>query len=364
MSRDALVQAAIDHWAPRFLANGVYYVDFQRTTERTERWEQWCAEWSRTGEDHAQLGDDAQQLGAARTASDSWRDAAICYHFGKFLFVQAPAEMRRAHMRAVELFQRAAPGFDPPAERLAVPYEGKQLWGYLRRPRSAAGSERPPVAVIIPGLDSTKEELHYYEGPFLERGFATFSFDGPGQGEAEYELPIEPAYEKAVDAVCAVLQGRSDLDASWVAVAGVSFGGYYAARAAARSEGIRAAVAICTFFDLAGCFDRLTPLSQRAFAHRSGAGTLEAARERARALSLEGVAEHTRVPLLVIHGRLDRLIAPEEGERLHAAAGALSTLWMFEDGNHVCANIPYKWRPQLADWLKRRHHDDLEKGGR
>jgi hypothetical protein len=27
---------------------------------------------------------------------------------------------------------------------------------------------------------------------------------------------------------------------------------------------------------------------------------------------------------------------------------------MFEDGNHVCNNIPYKYRPQQADWM--RHH--------
>jgi 2,6-dihydroxypseudooxynicotine hydrolase len=264
--------------------------------------------------------------------------------------------MRAAHVTAVELFSRAAPRLDPPAERVAVPYAGTQLWGYLRRPQG-----RAPVVIIIPGLDSTKEELHYYEGPFLERGFATFSFDGPGQGEAEYELPIEPAYEKVVDAVCTALAGRDDLDPSWRAVVGVSFGGYYAARAAALCPAVNAAVAVCTFFDLADCFDALTPLSQRAFAHRSGADSLEAAKKRAEDLTLEGVAERTRVPLLVVHGRLDRLIAPEQGERLHAAVGERSTLWMFEDGNHVCANIPFKWRPQVADWLRQRY---LEQDGR
>jgi hypothetical protein len=25
---------------------------------------------------------------------------------------------------------------------------------------------------------------------------------------------------------------------------------------------------------------------------------------------------------------------------------------MFEDGNHVCNNIPYKHRPQQADWMR------------
>jgi 2,6-dihydroxypseudooxynicotine hydrolase len=25
---------------------------------------------------------------------------------------------------------------------------------------------------------------------------------------------------------------------------------------------------------------------------------------------------------------------------------------MFEDGNHVCNNIPYKYRPLVADWMR------------
>ena len=42
--------------------------------------------------------------------------------------------------------------------------------------------------IMIPGLDSAKEELRSTEELFLERGIATFSVDGPGQGEAEYDL--------------------------------------------------------------------------------------------------------------------------------------------------------------------------------
>jgi 2,6-dihydroxypseudooxynicotine hydrolase len=35
-----------------------------------------------------------------------------------------------------------------------------------------------------------------------------------------------------------------------------------------------------------------------------------------------------------------------------AEAGGEAELWMFEDGNHVCNNIPYKHRPQQADWMR------------
>ena len=29
-------------------------------------------------------------------------------------------------------------------------------------------------------------------------------------------------------------------------------------------------------------------------------------------------------------------------------------LWMFDEGNHVCMNLTYRWRPQAADWLAQR----------
>ena len=41
--------------------------------------------------------------------------------------------------------------------------------------------------IMVCGLDSAKEETAAYEEPFLARGIATLVFDGPGQGEAEYE---------------------------------------------------------------------------------------------------------------------------------------------------------------------------------
>jgi hypothetical protein len=30
---------------------------------------------------------------------------------------------------------------------------------------------------------------------------------------------------------------------------------------------------------------------------------------------------------------------------------------MYPDGNHVCNNIPYKYRPLVADWMRERLAD-------
>ncbi len=56
-------------------------------------------------------------------------------------------------------------------------------------------------------------------------------------------------------------------------------------------------------------------------------------------------------PLLVIHGGRDRLFPPAQAERIAREAPA-ATLVIYPDGNHVCNNIAYKYRPLMADWLK------------
>ena len=44
--------------------------------------------------------------------------------------------------------------------------------------------------IMIPGLDSVKEELQATAEYLLSRGLAVIAIDGPGQGESEYELPM------------------------------------------------------------------------------------------------------------------------------------------------------------------------------
>ena len=74
-----------------------------------------------------------------------------------------------------------------------MPYEGITMAANLRRP---AGAARPPLVVLLPGLDSTKEEFFAWGNVFLTRGMATLSLDGPGQGETGLSSNIEPAYEE------------------------------------------------------------------------------------------------------------------------------------------------------------------------
>jgi len=345
---DKRVAAAAAHWAARFVANGTSYPDFQATMARIARWDGWCREWGRTGQHYEQLAETAEAAGRLVTAGEAWRRAALCWHWGKFVFTDHPQEQRAAHERTVACFRRGAGTLSPPAEPVRVPYAGTTLAAYLRVPKG-----RPPVVIMIPGLDSVKEELQATAEHLLSRGLAVIAIDGPGQGETEYELPIEPAYERVTTAVADYLKGRDDIDPDRIGVFGVSLGGYYAARSAAYEPRVRAAV------DLAGPYrfdldwDLLPAQTRTTFQHRSGAASPAGARERAAALTLEDAAARITRPLLVAHGGRDRLIPPYHAERL-AREAPNAELLMMPDGSHGLTNHAFESRATMADWLAAR----------
>jgi hypothetical protein len=53
---------------------------------------------------------------------------------------------------------------------------------------------------------------------------------------------------------------------------------------------------------------------------------------------------------LTVFGAGDRLISPAEGRRLADAGSGPCYYVVYEEGNHVCFNISYKFRPLTADW--------------
>jgi 2,6-dihydroxypseudooxynicotine hydrolase len=345
---DERVHAAIANWGPRFVANGVDMNDFRSVTAHVETWEQWLPAWVANAETHAAHAEAAERAGRSRTAGEAWNRAALSYHFAKFVWIVDLDRHREATLMSVQALRNAHRHLDPSAERLEIPYDAATMAANLRRPRSET---RPALVILLPGLDSTKEEFLSWENVFLRRGLATLSLDGPGQGETGLSTPIEPAYEKAVTAAIDHIQGRSDLDLEHIGVAGVSLGGYYAPRAAAYEPRIRAAVGVSGPYDFGTCWDGLPRPTRETFTHQVGAVDEQQARARAADLNLEQVMPLLDRPYLAIAGDRDRLI-PWQQTRRQADEAPAGDFVLLEDGTHVCNNAPYLYRPLAADWLK------------
>jgi dienelactone hydrolase len=336
------------NWLSRFTVNGVAASDFNDVLGSIDHWDQWCGAWSARAKVHEDLGREALEQKQHVSAADHLQRAAVTYHFAKYLFVQDMEQMRAAHMKAVECLDLALPHLSPKGERVLIPYEGKHLAGTLRLPPNVA---RPPLVLMTMGLDSTKEELVTFQANFLDRGMAILAFDGPGQGEAEYDFPIRYDYENVVGPVIDWVSKRGDVDADRIGIWGISLGGYYAPRTVAFEKRIKAAVANCGPYNWGKLWDNLPELTRAAYVRRSHSATEAEAREKAFTLSLEGVAEKIECPLFVIAAGLDRLCPPEDAQRLAAEARGPVELLVVDDGNHVAHNRFYKYRGKSADWM-------------
>src|ERR1017187_7444779 len=315
---------AISHWAPRFTMNGVTAGDFERITSGLERWADWCSAWSAVGAEHEKLGRDALAAGRDLSAGAHLSQASVYYHFAKFLFVDDLDQMRTAHMAAVRCLNDALPYLDPPGRRVEIPFEGSHLVGVLRLP---VGTGPQPVMIMIPGLDSAKEELRSTEELFLQRGIAPFSVDGPGQGEAEYDLAIRGDWEVPGAAILDAAGELPGIDANRIGIWGDCLGEIW---------------------------DQLPELTQAAFTVRSKSASDAEARLRAGELTMAGRAGQITAPLLIVAGQRDRIFPWQDAQRLQSEAGGEAELLLLADGNHGCANVPYRHRNYSADWMASR----------
>jgi len=343
------VHVAAHHWRPRFVANGIDVNDFDETVARTTEWRDWGPNWRAVGEVHEALGRDAEAHRRTISATEAYQRASWCFHLGKFLWFEDPAIHAELRDRSVAVYRKALPQLNPRGQRLEIPFEGHIIPGHLRRPHEV---RRPPLVLIVPGLDSSKEEMFAIEEEFLRRGLATLSIDGPGQSENSVHFAIRPNWESVITPLIDDLEKRPlGVDLGRIGLMGISMGAIYGPRAAAYEKRLKAVVGLAGPYNLGDCWDALNPLTRGGYIFYTKSKDEAEAKQKAYTLNLEGVLDKVTQPLLVIHGARDRLFPPAQAERI-AREAPNATLVMYPDGNHVCNNISYKYRPLMADWLK------------
>src|SRR5580704_2297533 len=168
MASDPQVDLIFSHFIPRYEATGVDPNDLRKLMRSITRWEDWCRGWSEEAARHEKLAEEAAARGRALTVAEAYVRASIYYHYGKHLFAAQAAEFRKAHNAMLRCYAAGATKLLNPVERVEFPFRGVAMPGWLRKPRHVESShvERPPVAVILPGLDACKEELHAWAEAF------------------------------------------------------------------------------------------------------------------------------------------------------------------------------------------------------
>lgn len=197
-----------------------------------------------------------------------------------------------------------------------------------------------PAALLLHGYSSRKERMAETVGAVLQRaGIATLAIDLPLHGERGRGLdtqavrnPLQLAehWRKAVAecvAALAWLGQQQDVDDARLAIVGYSMGAFLACEVAARERAVRAVVLAA-----GGDLPKETPFAMLV---RAVADPVRAARRFAGR------------PLLMVNGRHDTTVRPDQAERLYAAAGDPKELRWYDAGHY----LPPRVVAEAADWL-------------
>lgn len=212
--------------------------------------------------------------------------------------------------------------------------------------------ESPPpwrAMLIVHGARSRKENHGDFGRACAASGWAALAYDQRGHGESQDAMSPEALAD--VGRMARFLAAVDGVDDARVCVRGSSMGGFMAIQAAATSDGIAGAIAICP----AGAQHLTRGLESRELEMRidpAGASALAAwlaEHDLRQAVELMGSK-----PLLLIHARGDDQIPADWSEELYARAAEPRKLILLPGGHHRSAQHDAELHGLALRWMERR----------
>jgi len=336
-----------DTYTHRFLAEGIHYRDMMDIRGQIASMDQWCPVWSAWAAEAEARADRALAGGRTATAAAELTRSSTYYFFAQYLLWDDAESKSTAYGNCARVFRRAAEVLDPPQTPVDIPYGDITMPGYLTLPK---GVQKPPLVVLLGGLDTTKEEQLIINNLCTERGLATLTFDGPGQGETYARAKLTPDFGDALTAVLDFAEKLAEIDGQHLGIIGRSLGGFYAPRAAALDGRVKAAVAWSAMYHLRN-YASMPDLTKAGFLYVTGTKTLEEARPYFESVNLDGIAERIACPLMIVHGGLDRITPTENAHMMRDAAKGPTELLFWEDSIHCAHDRSHLCRPAMADFM-------------
>jgi pimeloyl-ACP methyl ester carboxylesterase len=251
-----------------------------------------------------------------------------------------------------------------------VPYRSTSLPALLVPAKSLRNNGNAPCMVHFDGLDVTKEIIYLLGMPqaLARRGVSTLVVDNPGVGESlrlkglhnfpEAEIPAGAAYD--------YLASLPNTDSSRIGIMALSLGGYHAPRSAAFDSRFACCVAWGAQYDWGATQrkrweDKNSSLPVPHYWDHVGwvfgAKTIEDIINVSEKISLRGILDRVKCPILVTHGENDRQIPLDLAKRLVAECVNSPKAELFvhtiaDGGAEHCSidNIPLA-REAISDWI-------------
>jgi esterase FrsA len=290
----------------------------------------------------------------------AWR----LYSFGRWPFPASPGK-QRSYAKAIEAFLAHARFWDPPLEVVHIPFEGKEVIGYLRLPKAKGPV---PLVIAVNGLDSRKEDLSESFSAILPYGIGFLAVDGPGTGQAPIKANVTA--ERMLSRVIDYAQSRPEIDKNKLAIHGVSWGAYWATKLAiVERDRLRGASAqsppVDKFFQkdflmnsLLGNREYLFDQVPALMAILDGVTTLDQMAEFMPKMSLvsQGLLGKPMAPMLIIAGVKDTQVPISDIYLLLDRGDVPKTAWINPAGGHLGRQVkvwpdPVIFKRVIIPWL-------------
>ena len=326
-----------DEWAAAFMGVADRYMNEAKSLEKTD------------------------QVKANADYIRAWR----LYSFGRWPIPASPGK-QRSYEKAIEAFLAHARFFDPPLEIVKIPFEGKEIIGYLRLPKNANGPV--PLVLAVNGLDSRKEDLTESFSAILPFGVGYLAVDGPGTGQNP--IKVSENAERMLSRVLDYIATRPEIDKNRVAMHGVSWGAYWATKMAiverARLKGASAqSPPTDTFFQkdflmnsLIGNREYLFDQVPALMAIFDNVHTIDEMAEVLPKMSLvkQGLLGKPMAPMLILAGVNDTQVPISDIYLLMNKGDVPKTAWINPQGGHLGRQVgvwpdPRIFKEVIIPWL-------------
>ncbi len=331
--------------------------------------DEWAAAWSAIADRYASRAATEESSDKTKAQQDyllAWR----YYSFARWPVPNSPGKAK-AYQNALAAFKNYARFLDPPLETVRIPFEGKEIVGYMRLPN---GVRPAPLVLTISALDSRKEESAQGDAGLLRNGIGFFAVDMPGTGEAPIKVDVgaERMFSRILDYVAT----RPEVDSKRIAVRSISWSGYWAAKLA-YLERSRIRGVVIQGGPVDGYF---TPEWQKpglntdeylfdlfpARAAIYGVKTLDEFLAFGPRLSLktEGYLGKPSAPMLIANGVKDTQVPIADLYTLLQSGGSAKEAWVNPDGGHTGRSEEWPnariFEEIILPWIKARLAPDTQ----
>jgi esterase FrsA len=331
---------------------------------KTSDKDEWAAGFMKVADRYYDEAKSLESADGAKANADyirAWR----LYSFGRWPIPASPGK-QRSYEKAIAAFLAHAKFLDPPLEVVRIPFEGKEIIGYMRLPKGAKGPV--PLVIAVNGLDSRKEDLSESFGAILPFGVGSLAVDGPGTGQNP--IKVSETADRMLSRVIDYAQSRPEVDKNRIAMHGVSWGAYWATKMAIVDGGrLRGASAqsppIDKFFQkdfltnsLLGNREYLFDQVPALMSILEGVHTLDEMGEFLPKMSLvhQGLLGRPMAPMLIMAGVLDTQVPIDDIYLLLSKGDTPKEAWINPKGGHLGRQVgiwpdPLIFKNVIIPWL-------------